>query len=276
MQFDILITAGTRIRPRQMLESLHYGALAAGVDAVVMRHYEPRRGAILVLYGLGAADRLPWARSHHERGGHFVALDAGYWDRKSEHRKFRVTVDDFHCPGLIMRGPDPGPERLRDSGIFIQGTGNPAGHIVLVGNGPKSGSCGAQGWADRKSREIRALFPGRPITYRPKRSYIEPGVVYDNIAIGDRIENVLEQASLVVCRHSNVAVDACRAGVPVVCDDGAAACIYPSRLEDKDKQPSIEKRAEFLRRLAWWQWNIPEMESGAFWRWLTGMLNEVH
>jgi hypothetical protein len=276
MQFDILITPATKIRPRQMLESLYYGALAAGVDATLMRHYEPRRGAILVLYGLGAADRLPWARSHHDRGGHFVALDAGYWERKTERRKYRVTVDDFHCPDLIMRGPDPGPDRLRDSGIFIQGTGNPAGHIVLVGNGPKSGSCGAQGWADRKSREIRAMFPGRPITYRPKRSYIEPGVVYDNIAIGGSIEAVLEQASLVVCRHSNVAVDACRAGVPVVCDDGAAACIYPSRLEDRDKQPSIEKRAEFLRRLAWWQWNIPEMESGTFWRWLTGMLNEVH
>ena len=205
-----------------------------------------------------------------------MALDAGYWERKTEFRKFRVTVDDFHCPHLIMRGPDPGTSRLNQSAISIRDVSNSSGPIVLVGNGPKSGSVGASGWAELKSREIRKLHPNRQIKYRPKRGYIEPGVRCDSTAVTERIESVLEGSSLVVCRHSNVAIDACRAGVPVVCEDGAAAAIYPSRLEDEGIQPSLERRNEFLRRLAWWQWSEDEMDKGAIWPWLTGILNEVH
>lgn len=275
MRFDILITAGTRERPAAMLRSLQAGAVKAGIDATVIRQYEPRRGSVLVLYGLGAPDRLPHAQTHRTRGWHYVALDAGYWDRKSYSRKFRVSVDGFHCPQLIMRGPDPGPDRMNESSISIQDTSHPAGHIVLVGNGPKSGAVGARGWAAVKSREIRKLHPGRLIWYRPKRTYIEDAITCDSIAMNEKIEKVLELSSLVVCRHSNVAIDACRMGVPVVCDDGAAAAIYPSRLEDEANQPSRATRAEFLRRLAWWQWSTNEMESGAIWPWLTGVLNEV-
>lgn len=259
-----------------MLRCLHAGALETGVDAIVMRQYQPRNGAVLVLYGLGASDRLPHARAHKAAGGHFIALDAGYWDRKAEHRKFRVTVDDFHCPDLIMRGPSPGPSRLNESAVGIRSIGHPQqGHIVLVGNGPKSGAVGASGWAAEKSREIRRLHPKRRITYRPKRSFMETGVICDAIAANDKIEAVLANASLVVCRHSNVAVDACRMGIPVVCDDGAASAIYPSHLEDEANQPSFELRAEFLRRLAWWQWSAAEMSSGAIWPWLIGVLNEL-
>lgn len=258
-----------------MLRCLYQGAVETGVDAMVMRQYQPREGAVLVLYGLGASDRLPHARAHKAAGGHFIALDAGYWDRKAENRRFRVTVDDFHCPDLIMRGPSPGPCRLNESAIGIKNIGHPQGHIVLVGNGPKSSAVGASGWAAEKSREIRLLHPSRRITYRPKRSFIEPGVICDATAANDKIEAVLANASLVVCRHSNVAVDACRMGVPVVCDDGAASAIYPSRLEDEAKQPSFELRTEFLRRLAWWQWSAAEMSHGAIWPWLIGVLNEL-
>jgi hypothetical protein len=55
--------------------------------------------------------------------------------------------------------------------------------------------------------------------------------------------------SLVVCRHSNVAIDACIAGVPVECDDGAAFALYRN-----GPQPDENARREFLGRLAWWNW----------------------
>jgi hypothetical protein len=275
MQFDILISAETKEKPATMLSCLYDGAIAKGIDARIMRRYDPRPGAVLALYGLGAADRRAAAKIHSERGGHFVALDAGYWERKSEDRKFRVSIDGFHCPQLIMRGPDPGPDRLNASKVSMASMANPVGDIVLVGNGMKSNSVDSAGWTMAKSREIKQMHPKRRIVYRPKRQFIERGVVCDMTARDDKIERVLSGKSLVVCRHSNVAVDACRMGVPVVCEDGAAACIYPSRLEDEAKQPSAEKRAEFLRRLAWWQWSMPEMEKGLIWPWLTGVLNEI-
>jgi len=75
-----------------------------------------------------------------------------------------------------------------------------------------------------------------------------------------------------VCRHSNVAIDACRLGIPVVCEDGAAASIYPSRLEDEAQQPSEEARRQFLHRVAHWQWSESEIARGAPWPWLVRQL----
>lgn len=261
-----------RARPAALMESLCASAVARGIDAVTMKAYAPRAGSVLVLYGLGGNDRLPHALEHHRTGGHVVSWDAGYWERKTEDRRYRVSIDDFHCPQRIMRGADPGPDRLNQSGLQITNQFHASGNIVLVGNGPKSGAVGAAGWAAKKSAEIRRLCRYRPIVYRPKRRYMEPCVQSDGVDCDSPIEDVLKSASLVVCRHSNVAVDACRMGIPVVCEDGAASAIYPSRLAHEAAQPSMATRAEFLRRLAWWQWSESEVESGAVWPWLVSQL----
>lgn len=78
---------------------------------------------------------------------------------------------------------------------------------------------------------------------------------------GMPIDEALRGASLVVCRHSNVAVDACVAGIPVECDDGAAAALYRG-----NPNPTREQRAEFLRRLTFWEWR-PD-EAAQAWDWI--------
>lgn len=273
MRFDILIAQSMRHRPARLLQAMCDGAAANGVDAVTMRDYAPREGAVFMTYGLGGRDRLPHAQEHMRKGGRVVAWDAGYWERKTQDRRYRVSLDGFHCPQRIMRGPRPSSERWRDSGLSVTNCSHPDGHIVLVGNGPKSRAVGAEGWAAAKSREIRAKFPRRIIIYRPKRGAMEAGVDCDGVDRVSPIEKVLDRASLAVCLHSNVAVDACRMGVPVVCEDGAAAAIYPSRLEDAANQPSIERRAEFLHRLAWFQWSASEIARGRHWEWLLMQLS---
>ena len=79
-----------------------------------------------------------------------------------------------------------------------------------------------------------------------------------------RIADLLKGASLVVCRHSNVAVDACIAGVPVICDDGAAFSLYRS-----NTSPTPEQRMDFLQRLSWWEWD--RTEAGAAWEFIQEM-----
>ena len=75
----------------------------------------------------------------------------------------------------------------------------------------------------------------------------------------------MKGASLVVCSHSNVAVDACIAGIPVDCTDGAALALY------KDNQnPTVERRLEFLRSLAWWQWSTREAPQA--WEFIKGVI----
>lgn len=242
----------------------HIFAGAKGLDAQFTS--KPREDAWIILYGLGAHDRIQYATR-----GKVIAFDAGYWDRKLSltERKYRVSINGFHCPELVARIPSQGPQRWAATELKVaESGGNPDGPIMLVGHGPKSVRAGASGWSAAKAAEIRKTFPGHSVLYRPKPDRpAEQGVGADGLSFGP-IENELKRVSFVVCRHSNVAVDACRAGVPVVCEDGAAASIYPNSLGEYGSQPTYAERVEFLERLAWWQWSAAECASGLFWDWL--------
>lgn len=246
------------------MQAVHNGALKAGLSSTLTM--SPRKpGAFIVLYGLGGPDRAKYANRPD-----VISFDMGYWNRKGPGRYYRVSVGGFHCPKLIFKGPDPGEGRRGPMEVSDQVTRD--GPIMLVGNGPKSEAVGARGWSVKKLAEIRKAFPGVPVLYRPKpKRPVERGVNAEIIST-EPISEALAKVSLVVCRHSNVAVDACQAGIPVVCDDGAAASIYPSSLSAYQKQPSLERRQEFLRRLAYWQWSQSECESGEFWHWMRGVL----
>jgi len=269
MRVDVLITDQTPPRGRKLMQAVLDGARNLSIDA----HLGLRQGgvgSVVMLYGMGGADRRM-----HAGKANVVSFDMGYWSRKGDDRHYRVSIGGYHCPELIFRGENPGPARWAKYGLPVAGRFDPFGPIMVVGHGPKSEAIGARGWAADKSREIRRTFPGRRILYRPKpKRPHEPGVTCDAVS-HEAIEYALQKCSLVVCRHSNVAVDAARLGVPVVCDDGAAAAIYPSALTDWQSQPSAERRAEFLHRLAWWQWSVAECRNGAFWQWINGVLSDL-
>lgn len=274
MKFQILITSTTPTRGVRLLQAIHAGAVSAGLDASITTSNVDQDSA-LILYGVGGADRWGLAHRHLNGGGRLIVWDAGYWDRKlpDRLRRYRLSIDALHPQKLIMQGPTPSPRRFRESGLRAGNKGNPDGPILLVGNGPKSNAVGALGWAAAKSQEIKAAFPGKKIVYRPKPRKPQESDVFHNVLSVGPIESALSSVSLVVCRHSNVAVDACRYGVPVVCDDGAAAAIYPQKLADYEAQPSQQTRQEFLNRLAWWQWSQHECQTGVLWPWLLKVLN---
>jgi hypothetical protein len=210
---------------------------------------------LLVVYGAGAPDRREAVKRHR---GNWVAFDLGYWNRVDS---FRVSVNSEH----------PTPEQMRDFGArpypaALREDSDPKGHIVLVGMGRKSRIW----WPDYeriKLEAIRKVYPKHRIVFRPKPgSEPPPGIDCDHWTGGD-IEDVLRGASLVVCRHSNVAVDACIAGIPVVCEGGAAAAIYGDDLK-APRSVCREDRLRFLQRLAWWQWSSQQIRQGEFWPWL--------
>jgi hypothetical protein len=101
---------------------------------------------------------------------------------------------------------------------------------------------------------------GREILWRPKGKQT-PILSGATLKHGMPIEEALKGCSLVVCRHSNVAVDACIAGIPVECEDGAAWTLYRH-----GTTPTREQRAEFLRRLGWWNWR--PSEAAQAWNWI--------
>lgn len=273
MQYLIFNPPGISRRAKPLLESLQIAAIKAELKSVQAPNYAPCD--VLVMYGMGGAKQFPVAQRHLQKGGTLITFDVGYWDRNYKYRKWRVSVNGFHCPQYVFTGDYPGPERFIESGLKIRPNQNQIGNILLVGNGPKSNAVGADGWAAKKSKEIRRVFPKAKITYKPKpKRPVEDGVKYDTIT-REPIDDALQKISLVVTRHSNVAVDACRLGIPVVCEDGAAASIYPCRLEDCLNQPDLIRRVEFLHRLAWWQWSTQEVRSGIFWPWMLTKLDEI-
>jgi hypothetical protein len=81
------------------------------------------------------------------------------------------------------------------------------------------------------------------------------------------IEIVLSGASLVVCRHSNVALDACIAGIPVVCEDGIASTLYGNDINNPI-MPTLEQRRQLIANAGWWQWSPTEARQA--WEFIKG------
>jgi hypothetical protein len=234
----------------------------ANPQAKITKAYRGRH-KLLVLYGVGNPFRALAAAQHVKAGGRVAMWDLGYWTRAES---MRLSIDRNHptaeqLASCDLKTPRPRP-RLSQPRAF-----DPSGPILLCGMGPKSCThlgLVAQQWEHAKVRDLQARFPGRPIIFRPK-----PGNPFDRIegtrrsAIGP-IEDALQGISLVVCRHSNVAIDACIAGVPVECEDGAAFALYRD-----DQNPGEDARREFLARLAWWNWG--SHEAAEAWRFMEEM-----
>jgi len=231
-------------------------------SSVTFAKYEPCE--YLFLYGWGGEEQQKALRQHK---GRTVCFDLGYWSREVD-RHWRVSIDGWHCPDKILQGASG--DRFARYGINVQRSGgDPNGPILLIGNSNKASRIGTGQWVHERIRMLRNETD-KPIWYKvkPRRS-AEPNVKADRTVLGD-IFDVLPKVSMVVCRHSNVAVDAARMGVPVVCDDGAGAAIYPNTLNGP--QPTYKQRVEFLHNVAGWQWSTDEIRRGECWKWLKGQL----
>jgi hypothetical protein len=259
---EVVILNPPRLRrkPQGLLDALYRGFKQYGCNVIKSQGY--RSCDLLVLYGWGGTESQQ-AVARHRGQGDYLAWDLGYWLRDGfRHRLWRMSLNGFHPQDHIMTGDAPEVSRYPKSWKVFKSGGDPQGPILLVGNGPKSVKVVASGWSHRKAQELRRVFPGIPIWYKRKPIRLaEVGVDFDQEVDGD-ITRILPKVRLVVTRHSNVAIDACRMGVPVVAEDGAAACIYPRSLRDWSQQPSREKRKEFIDRLSYWQWSISELCAG--------------
>lgn len=195
------------------------------------------------------------------KGGHYIALDLAYWNRKE---KYRVSIDAAH-PTEFVRRRSLSPSRFQADQVTLGNAWRLAGPILIAAQGAKAkayyGEETVMRWQDEMARQCRARWPKRPIIYRQKRHGDPVPAWATNVSCGGEIDPVLNGTSLVITWHSNVAVDAIRLGIPVVCRDGAASAISPSQLPDDDPVPvSKEIRDQFLATLAWFQWGLRETQ----------------
>lgn len=212
---------------------------------------------LLLTYGTGHLVRRPWWIRHRQSGRHCIGLDMGYTPGY-----MRATIDHDHPQKLVR---EESSDRWEALGIELREDFDPSGPGVVVGLGQKAlkthGLRHLQ-WEECAAEKIRAR--GLVPVHRPKkpRAPYLPGL---KVAEGP-IADVLKGAALVVCRHSNVAVDACIAGVPVICDDGIAHALY-----SKTSTPSRDERLRFLHSMAYWQWKPSEARDS--WNYLLARLD---
>lgn len=260
------ILAPDRCNPtgRRILDTLYSSAADAGIAATVSREYIGESDW-LVMWGVGAAGRSEIRHQHIAKGGRAILWDLGYFHRKKEGGACRPSIDDDY-PTKWLDGTEGIPGRWESLGIDLQNNYNPKGHIVLAGIGPKQRAYMApklDRWEAKKLRELKTRFPGRRIVYRPKPNRASPFLNIETDAKRP-IQDVLKGAALVVCMHSNVAIDAVIAGVPFESEDGVSTWL-------KGKEYTPEVRLDFLRRLAWWQWKPDELTDA--WRFLNKVIN---
>ncbi len=261
-----------RVRPetgraQQSLEALALEAVRRGANVRVSTKHAGD-APWLLLWGPGAPDRQAAMARQTAAGGHVVALDLAYWNREI---KVRVSIDAPHPQAWVMRRDWPAERRDADpvrTGSFW----DPSGPVIVAGIGAKAriqyGVDATLAWEAAQIADARRRF-GRHVLYRrkkatdplPRGAVLAPELTIDQLLLG---------ASLVITWHSNVAVDAIRLGVPVVCRDGAAAAVCPSTLDAEHLPLASELRTRFLDNLAWFQWAPSEARD--CWSWIQDLV----
>ena len=262
LKVEFLIPGPLSRHAGPMMDGLRFAVRAAGDEPVMANRYQGK-AELLMLYGVGEASRDEARKKHIASGRHVVLWDLGYFGPDMNRNGYlRFSIDHEH-PQAYLDRTKPDPARWDALQIPLRDDYELGGPIVLVGMGRKSRKyLNEPDWEASKLAEIRVRYPGIRIVYRPKpgHSYPELDVETDDLSPVDRL---LRGASLVVCRHSNMAVDAVIAGVPFECEDGAAMWL-------RGKMFTYDNRLDFLRRLAWFQWKAKE--SNQAWKLIRGMV----
>lgn len=245
MRVEILTDPDMAKRGSRMLDAM---IAAAPMPARVGKHYKGGT-ELLMVYGTGHPVRRQHWIQHKADGGRCIGWDLGYWNRDTQ--TMRLTIDHDH-PQALIRPEDP--ERFNTAGIVLRNDYKPSGRVVIVGMSAKANRMnriGRNQWEMRAARRARLEFPDREIVFKVKRETDPQLPGFQTLRMP--VEEALRGASLVVCRHSNVAIDACIAGIPVKCEDGAAYALYR-----KNPTPTLEQRLSFLQSLAHWQYTPDE------------------
>lgn len=252
------------------------GIAAAGdFPAIVSeRDYDPaiptQEFDCVAFYGLEGNNRLVF-RDYAARSA-AVYVDLGYWGRREGGRwtgYHKISVNARHPNAYFRAIPHP-PDRLKRFHVEPKPWTTTGRHILLAGMGDKG--AWAEGfkpeeWERWAISEIRKVSK-RQIVYRPKPSWktAKPiaGTIYSPRERD--VEQELRECWAVVTHHSNVAVEAVLAGIPAFCWGGVALEMSLQDLSRIEAPFHPEGRAQWAADIAYTQWSIAEMRTGAPWR----------
>lgn len=255
-------------RSTHLAQAMAAGAAKLGLQVEQVPGFETVAGDVGVAYGWGRPELFD---AYRAAGGHYAYLDLGWWGRKPKHDVlggFHKVSVDAREPSAYFRG-NFATDRFAAHGLTAAPWRPSGGHVLLAGMSAKSAKTrglGALEWEMGTIEQIKAVTD-RPIVWRPKPSWADaapiPGTIYS--APDTPLEAVLRDCWAVVTLHSNVAVDALLAGVPVNVAEGVAA-EFSTPLAQIESPRMPDGREQMMADIAYQQWLPSEMASGSCWR----------
>lgn len=229
---------------------------------------------VAIFYGL--ADRLRDVFEDYRAKRRAIYIDLGYWGRRK-----RTRWDGYHKLVLNARHPTEyfqsrqhPADRFAQFKVPIKPWRAPrAGAPILVA-GMSAKAAAAEGLApeqwERATIAELVTLTDRPIIYRPKPNWPDAKPIRGSIWGGGDVplERALSACHAVVSHHSNVAVDALLAGIPCICPGGVASVLAGHDLTQIESPPMPEGREQWAADLAYTQWSMEEMHTGAAFRYL--------
>lgn len=245
---DVVCLSGARLHSKLIAEAMSAGVRAAGDTVVVSAS-----ARACVSYG--------WKyRGKYQVYPSYAYADLGYWRRSLY---YRFAVNGWSPEAYVRQGLSS--ERFDRLGLTIAPWRTGGTEIIIAGSTAKAcreHGFGYQAWERSAAERLRGC--GRPVVYRPKPSEgdVPPiaGLQTDRRPIGE----AMASAYAVVTHHSNTAIDALLAGVPVHCATGAAAA-FSVPMDAIADAPLLDGREQFLHDVAWLQWTLDEMRDGTCW-----------
>lgn len=198
-----------------------------------------------------------WRRgkAHRAAGREVLVLERGYL--ADRFRWSSIAWNGLNGRGEFPEYADDGGARFRSMGLELRPWSG--GEYVLIA-GQVPGDAALQGrdlapWYAAQARRASIEF-GLPAKFRPhplahRRGPVRPVPGADTI--GGDMAAALVRAAVVLTFNSNLGVDAVVAGKMATCDDeGSMIWGFDSRARER-----------WAHRLAWKQWTVDEIRSGA-------------
>lgn len=157
------------------------------------------------------------------------------------------------------------------------------GAIVFAGSSQKYCAMHGLGDATDYARDVfaavRRVVRKRPLIYRPKPSWNDFRPIRGTLlSRGEPFDALLPRTHVVVTHGSSAAIDAIIGGVPAIAlGECAATPVAGTTIEDVRDPPFVgmEARWHWACQLAWCQWHLSEVESGAMWAFMRKEIEET-
>lgn len=271
----IVFIAPGQNRSRIIGEAMFEGMRKLGED-VAIRSSLSYRGEIearcAIFYGLACGLRRVLA--DYKREARAFYIDLGYWGRRKKSRwdgYHKIVLNSRHPTAYFQRREHPA-DRFMQFGVPIRPWRRAGRNIIVAGMSAKAAfaeGLKAEAW-ERETIMRLSRLTKRPIIYRPKPNWTGARPIAGaQFQRGLDIADALRDCHALVTHHSNCAVDALLAGVPVISPFGAASALAEPRLENIENPRMPEGREQWAADLAYTQYSLDEMASGFAWRMLT-------